>query len=160
VKNRESGQQVHVIIIDSSADEFVRRTLKLVSDCEIDYELCPDIYSAAAQLVTNHKRNIFIIGRFEALNKEAGWIFRKADEGDVCCCCLACSAASRRKAAAFKGAGIFVVSELEDVEAEVMKVLQTGFAFAPRIGKRSSVVFNREQFAASRAEIDALLDAG
>ena len=154
MKNSNSNQDLHAIIIGNSGDEFVRHIIKLLGIYEIEHVLCGDIYRAFSWLLRNGRGKVLVVGRIEHLNREEGRFLQKVSDGRGLCCCFADKHLTRRqeRILAVEEKGAFVISESKEVEGILKKLL---------VGKKSNVkasTFNRDEFLTTKAELDALLE--
>ena len=159
-----SNTQLQAIIVGSCTDEFVRCTMNLLGDYDIDFVRCEDVYSAVGELAkNNYDGNVLVIGTFEQLSREQGRFFQKAREKGLACCCLADknSASKRKQVAAAIETGAFVINEPAEI-AEVVTKLLISNSTSPsgKKGNNKASAFNEDEFLTTKAERDALLGAG
>ncbi len=150
------NSQPKVLIIADADDELVGYVKNLLGNYEIESELCANIYEAVGLLAKTDTRNIFAVGRFEQLNKEKGRFFQKLTEKTIRCCCLTHRQIPQEQSAALEETGVFIVKEMDAIEAILAQYLESGAADQP-IQKQDAAHFNANEFAATEAEIDALL---
>jgi len=146
------------MVVGSSTDRLIGHTVNLLDEFEIDFIECDDVYSAVCELARNaHEPNIFIIGRFEQLNRENGRFFDIARRYSHSCCCLVGSSSKYERLLELMQSGIFVASEPQQIRRLLSNLLLTGYRRP--LTKKAAVkaaAFNREKFAATKAELEVL----
>ena len=154
MKKSNFNQNLHAIVVGSSTDEFIYYTLKVLSNYEVDFVVCENVYPAVGHLARNTGRNVLVIGRFGQLNREKGRFFHIAGEKGSLCCCLAeaCSAQNQKAAA---GTGIFFINEAAEIKGVVEKLLAKSLSCSPENNRTSFSV--KKDFPVTKAELDALL---
>ena len=143
-------------MISDAADEIVDYVKNLLSGYEIESQITANIYEAVGQLAKSDTRNIFVVGRFEQLNKEKGRFFQKLAEKNINCCCVAPRQLTAEQLAAAKEAHASIVNELKEIETVFTLYLESG-TVGREVPNQISDEFNAGDFAATKAEIDALL---
>jgi hypothetical protein len=156
-----SNTQLQAIIVGSSSDGFVRYAADLLTDYEVDFVCCGDVYSAVSELAKgNYDGNVLVIGRFEQLSREGGRFFQKVSENGLACCCLAewNFARKRKQILAAIETGAFIINEPAEI-AEVVTKLPGGSSISlpGRKENNRTSAFIKDEFLTTKAEIDALL---
>ena len=157
----ESEGHLLAIVVGSYSDRFVQQTLNIFSDYEIETVHCENIYSAVSRLAANNHGNVLVVGRFGQLDKEQGRFFRMAGEKGLVCCCLAdgnLTARDRRTSAAKEN--IIFVNEPMEIEERIIKLFSDDVVLRSEKKKnKEAPAFNRNDFLATKAELDALFGA-
>ncbi len=155
-----SNLPLQVIVVGSSADQFVRHTTNLLGDSGIEFVLCDDVYSAVGELAKTESRNVLVIGRLGQLSKEQGRLFHMACENGYTCCCLADADLVRKRKQIFTAieTGAFVINEPAEIGQVVTKLLAGGADCPPgkKANDRATAPIKAE-FLTTKAELDALL---
>jgi len=76
------------IVIGGRADNFIARSINILSTNGIDHHVCVDIYQAYSKLLTDQCwQRTLIIGRLTNLARENGrFLIKTAQHGCLCCC--------------------------------------------------------------------------
>lgn len=155
-----SNLPLQVIVVGSSADQFVLHTTNLLGDCGLEFVLCDDVYSAVGELAKSESRNVLVIGRLGQLCKEQGRLFHMACENGYACCCLADADLVRKRKQIFAAieTGAFVINEPEKIREVVTKLLAGSGNGSPekKANERTTIPIKTE-FLTTKAELDALL---
>lgn len=155
-----SNLPLQVIVVGSSADQFVRHTTNLLGDCGLKFVLCDDVYSAVGELAKSESRNVLVIGRLEQLSPEQGRLFHIACEKGYTCCCLADTDLVRKRKQIFAAieTGAFVINEPAKIREVVTKLLAGSENCSPvkKANDRATTPIKAE-FLTTKAELDALL---
>jgi len=162
MEDSSTGTQLLAIVVGMASDEFVRHTKKLLDNYEVEIALCGNVYSAVSELAKNEGRDILVFGRFEQLSREDGRFFEKANEAGVFCCCLAerYSYEKRKQISRAAGAGAVVINNREEVEEVVARFFADRSSSLPTKKENGGAAdFNSGEFAATKEELDALLEA-
>ena len=155
-----SNTQLQAIIVGSSSDGFVRYAADLLTDYEVDFVRCEDVYSAVSELAANRNGNVLVIGRFEQLSREGGRFFQKVSENGLACCCLAewNFARKRKQILAAIETGAFIINEPAEIAEVVTKLLGSSSISLPEKKENNKAsAFIKDEFLTTKAEIDALL---
>ena len=160
MKKSSCNQHVQVMVVGSCADEFIRYTVGLLGNYGVEFDLCGDVYQTVGRLVKNGHENVLVIGRFEQLVREEGRFFQKVSERGFSCCCLADkhTAGKQKQILCARREGVFVINEPIEVEEVVIKLL-TGISTCAsgENGGNKASAFNKDEFVATKAELEALL---
>ncbi len=161
VKESNSNQQLYTIVVGSPADDFVRHTISVLGEYELEYVLCDNVYLAVGRLAKNTRRNVLVIGRLEQLSREEGRFFSRMEGIGLFCCCLAGGGSDRRRRRqilAATQAGAFVVNEPAEIGEIIIKLLAGSLALSLEMkGRSGPSAFIKDEFLTTRAELDALL---
>lgn len=161
MKKKDFNIYWEVVVIGSSSDNFVRYAINLLGNCGIRYSHCSDVYCAVEALSKIDCVNGIVIGRFDELNREQGRFFQMAGERGFSCWCLIDSNPQRQwgQVRAAIEAGAFVISKPEQIREAAAK-LPVKRAGSPPDEKvsRTACGFIKDEFIASDAELDALLE--
>ena len=154
MKNSNSNQALHAIIIGNSGDVFVRHIIEVLGVYGIEYVLCGDIYRAFSWLLRNGQAEVLVVGRIEHLNREEGRFLQKVSDKRGLCCCFAGRHLTCRQERILEveEKGAFVISESREIEGIVKKLMAGGNSNA------KASTFNRDEFLATKEELDALLE--
>lgn len=154
----EFNSQLQALLIANSASGFVEYVEDLLGRYEIETERCSDIYEAVVLLAKKQGGSILVFGFFEQLNKEKGRFFQKLSEKQIPCCCFAERNIAQQQKAVTNKNNVFVVNKLNEIEAVLMKLLEfDGVRQSAQKENQHPSDFNADDFAATEAEIDALL---
>lgn len=158
--NIDFNRCLYAIVVGSSSDDFAAYATRVLGEYDIDYVRCDDVYSAAAQLAKCKHGNILVTGQLGRLIKEQGRLVEKISEKGMVCCCLEqnCQAKSRQ-IEQVKKTGAFVIKKAVQLEEVITKLLERDPAFSSEkkiISKATA--FNGNEFACTKAEINALLE--
>jgi len=145
-----------VIIVGKSSDTFIRYASKVMTDCEVDFVRCDDVYSAVGALAGRAGRRTMVVGRLEVLGREDGRFLEKVSERGLVCCCPANGQAQKAMAAG-TGAQIHVIREPQQLAELIVGRAESDSSMRPTNGRGSSAEFMREEFLTTRAEMEALL---
>ena len=155
-----SNLPLQVIVVGSSADEFVRHTMDLLGDYGLEFVLRDDVYSAVGELAKSESRNVLVIGRLGQLSREQGRLFHMARENGYTCCCLADADLVRKRKQIFAAieTGAFVINEPAKIREVVTKLLAGSGNCSPgkKANDRATIPIKAE-FLTTKAELDALL---
>lgn len=160
MKESNSNRQLYTIVVGSSTDEFVRHTIGVLGNYEVEYALCDNVYLAVGRLAKNTRRNVLVIGRLEQLSREEGRFFSRIDGKGLFVCCLAGgdSARRRKQISAAMQAGALVVNEPAEVGEIIIKLLAGSLALSLEMkGHSGHSALIKDEFLTTRAELDALL---
>jgi len=159
---RDYDLQLQVIVVGSSADTFVGHVANMLSDYEVDFTLCGNVYSAVGKLAKNKSEDVLIIGRIEHLSKDQGRFFHIACQYGYTCFCLTDDGGLRNRkpilAAMQKGA--LVTSDVAELEGLIKKILKDRWACPTEKRETNETqTLIKDEFLATKAELDALLRA-
>jgi len=156
----DSNLQLQVIVVGSSTDELVHRTMNSLGDHGVEYILCDDVYSAVGELAKNESGNVLVIGRLGQLSREQGRFFQMACENGYNCCCIADRELVRKRKQILTAieAGAFVINEPAEIGEIVTKLSQDSTPEKNRYDKAPKFIKN--EFVTTKAELNALLGAG
>jgi len=150
-----------VIVVGSSADEFVRLTTSLLDHHGIEHILCDDVYSSIGELAKSKGPNVLVIGRFGQLSKEQGRFFHILRKRSYTCCCLVDRGLARNQKQILTAleTGVFIINKPAEIEEVVVKLL-VGKRDWPSEKKENCRASNfiKEEFLTTKAELDALLE--
>jgi hypothetical protein len=155
-----SNLPLQVIVVGSSADQFVRHTTNLLGDCGLEFILCDDVYSAVGELAKSESRNVLVIGRLGQLSKEQGRLFHMACENGYACCCLADADLVRKQKQILTAieTGAFIIHEPAEIREVVTKLLAGSGDCSPgNKGNDKATATIKAEFLTTKAELDALL---
>ncbi len=154
----EFNSRLQALLIANSTSGFVEYVEGLLGRYEIETERCSDIYEAVGLLAKKQGGDTLVFGFFEQLNKEKGRFFQKLSEKQIPCCCFVERNIAQQQKAVTNKNNIFVVNKLNDIEMVLIKLLEfDGVKQSAQKKKRNPADFNADDFAATEAEIDALL---
>ena len=158
MEEKSTKGNFRAIIVGSLADSFVQYSMDLLDNYEIEFILCEDVYWAVGQLSKNNRKNALIIGRYEQLNREKGRFFEIASKADCICCCFTDSVSGfeQEQMSVLNKDRAFVVSNENDIEKEVLKLLAPNSSRSFERGKNGSS-FNKNNFLTTQDELNALL---
>jgi len=178
------GSQLQAIVVGGSSDDFVRSASNLLDSCNFAIIPCPDVYSSVPGL--HEGPGGVVVGRFEELCKEDGRFFDIARAYGFACCCLVddAFAGNRRELVKAMERGVFIVTEIEEIEEVLAGFSGPGNAHEPkgrndaeqglvrnvvekilgdtapqRSKPRAKSGFSKDKFSMTQAELDALLGA-
>jgi len=156
----DSDLQLQVIVVGSSTDELVHRTMNSLGDHGVEYILCDDVYSAVGELARNESGNVLVIGRFGQLSREQGRFFHMACDNGYTCFCIADRELVRKRKQILTAieAGAFVTNEPAEIGEVVTKLLQGSSPEKKGSGKTPKSI--KDEFVTTKAELDSLLGAG
>lgn len=159
--NSDFNQHFYAIVVGGSSDDFAGYAADLLIGYDVDFVVCEDVYSAAARLGKTKCENTVVIGRLGRLITEHGRLFEKISEKGLTCCCLAegGSAGRRGQIAQVVESGALVINKVTELEEVITKLLEresVSLSGKKRNNKASG--FNRSEFTATKAELDALLE--
>lgn len=174
--------RLQVLVVGGSSDDFVRGVMNLLDGNGIDYTGCADVYSAVVRMARG--AGGVVIGHLGELGREQGRLFDIARENGFACCCFADKdlASRPREILAAIENGAFVVAEVAQVENVLMELSGGADDGSPverhvsteRTGiegvvdkllggdpaeKSKALSFLKDEFATTKAELDALLGA-
>ncbi|MHC4172778.1 MAG: hypothetical protein ACYST5_07540 [Planctomycetota bacterium] len=155
-----SNLPLQVIVVGSSADQFVRHTINLLGDCGIKFVLCDDVYSAVGELAKTETENALVVGRLGQLSPEQGRLFHMACEKGYTCCCLADVDLVRKRKQIFTAieTGAFIINEPAEIREVVTKLLAGSGNCSPgKKGNDRATATIKAEFLTTKAELDALL---
>ena len=153
MKKNSFSSPLWAIIVGNRGDEFVSYTEKLLNSSGIEAIICEDIYSAVCKLTISRGKDIHVIGRIEHLSVEKGRFFDKAQENNVSCYCLVNKISQGQQVLMAKEKGAFVVKGPEQLKEVVTEMV--GDEQDSKI--KRSTTFDKDEFAMTQAELDALL---
>ncbi len=142
-----------VIVVGDSADRLILGILDVLGGYNIEPVKCEDIYSATAVLAKcGHRYGNLVIGRIGKLSRDKGRFLEKISENENFCCCISAS----DQAPATKSAHVFYISEPAQIREFIDNWISENqsAALGQESGRRS---FDKGEFAATKAEIEALL---
>ena len=178
------GSQLQAIVVGGSSDEFVRSASNLLDSSSLAIIPCPDVYASVPGL--REAPGGIVVGRFEELCKEDGRFFDIARAYGFACCCFVdeAFAGNRRELATAMERGVFIVTEIEEIEEVLAGFSGPGNAHEPegrndaeqglignvvekilgdttpqRSKPRAKSGFSKDKFSMTQAELDALLGA-
>ena len=155
-----SNLPLQVIVVGSSADEFVRHTTNLLGDCGLEFVLRDDVYSAVGELANSESRNVLVIGRLGQLSREQGRLFHMARENGYTCCCLADTDLVRKRKQIFAAieTGAFVINEPTKIREVVTELLAGSADCLPGEKTNNKAAAQiRTEFLTTKDELNALL---
>jgi hypothetical protein len=160
VAKADSNLPLQVIVVGSSADEFISHTMRVLGNHSVEFVLCDDVYSAVGELARSESRNTLVIGRLGQLSREQGRLFHMACENGYTCCCLADADLVRKRKQILTAieTGAFVINEPAEIGQVVTKLLAGGADCS--LGKKAkdqATACIRTEFLTTKAELDALL---
>jgi len=153
MKKISSSSPLWAIIVGNLGDEFVSYTEQLLNSYRVEAVICEDIYSAVCKLTINRGKDILVIGRIEHMSVEKGRFFDKAQKNNVSCCCLVNKVSQGQQVLMAKEKGAFVVNGPEQLKELVTEMVSDGEA----LKNKRSTTFDKDEFAMTQAELDALL---
>lgn len=162
MNNSNFNRHRYAIIVGNSSDDFVAYAADLLGEFNVDFVICEDVYSAAVLLRKNRCRNTVVIGRLNRLIKEQCRLIEKVSEYGLICCCLAESSSERKHQQIEQviETGALVMNEAAELKEIITKQIEAESVFSSVEKKNHKASdFNRHEFAASKAELDALLGA-
>jgi len=154
-----SGREPFVIIVGDPCGEFVRATIRLAQQYEVEAVPCEDVYSAVAVMAGAGGRQALVVGMMQDLAKEDSQFFRIARANALRCCCVidrGLAAGSRGVLAALQG-GAALVGSGPEVDAVFTDWLSNGSGRTARMTLRD---LTDEDLRATEAELSALLGQG
>ena len=160
MNNSDFKRRLQAVVVGNSSDDFIDYAAGLLGGYNVDFVVCRDVYSAAARLAGNKGGDIVVIGRLGRLIKEQGRLLEKISEKDLACCCLAegNSERDRRQIEQATARDAFVINKAAQLEEVMTKLLERGLVFSSEKKKNFNAAgFNRDEFACTKAELDALL---
>jgi len=83
-----SGPAPCVVVVGGPCSEFVRTTVRLAREYEIEAVQCDDVYSAVAATAQAVGRPALVFGQMRDLARENGRFFEIAAANATCCCCV------------------------------------------------------------------------
>jgi len=160
MKKFGSNQDFRILLIARCNDRFIEQLAAFLSEYEVDFTVCDNIYSAIARLWGEKAGKTLVIGRLEELCAEKGRFFEKIGQMGFSCCCLADTNARQNTGwiEAAAGEGAFVVENTEQIFEAVRRYLesQVGVIQIKR-KEKSALALLTEEFVTTQAELDALL---
>ncbi len=155
----DSGRDPCVIVVGDPCSEFVRATVRLAQQYEVEAVQCEDVYAAVAASAQASGRQTLVIGALRDLAREDHRFFRIAEANALRCCCLIekdLGAASRGILAALRTGAAFVENR-NQIDAVFSEWLAHGAGRAARVSLRDLM---DEDLRATEAELSALLGQG
>lgn len=154
-----AGPPFQAVVVGDSDDEFVIYAAMLLEGEGITFSCCDDVYSTVAKLAKEANEIVLIIGRLSELNKEQGRFFHIAVEKGCYCCCLAEAKSTWRQQLPVVGEmGASIINRPAELKDVVAELLANGWiCSAGKKQEKRTPSFNRNDFAPTRAELDALL---
>ncbi len=142
-----------VIVVGESTDRLILGILDVLEGYNIDPVKCEDIYSATAILAkSGHPRGHFVIGRIGKLSRDKGRFLEKISENENFCCCISAG----DQVPVTKSACVFCISEPAQARELIENWISENQCVA--LGQESQRrSFDKGEFAATKAEIEALL---
>jgi hypothetical protein len=142
-----------VIVVGDSGDRVMLGILDVLEGYNVEPVKCEDIYSATAILAKSGRRGrSLVIGRIGKLSREKGRFLEKISENENFCCCIS----ARDQVPAAKSAHVFYISEPSQIREPIENWMSANRSVA-LAEKKQRGSFDRSEFAASNAEIEALL---
>ena len=156
VDKPKANLQLRVIVVGDCADEFIRDTLRVLDEYEVDVQLCRDIYDAAGACAANGLARGVVIGRLDELAREQGRFLRIVREGGLACYCLTDigTKQKRKELTAALASGVSVISDAAEAGGVVGKLLASQ---TPGQSETTGEMNFVTDIAATRAQLDALL---
>lgn len=148
-----------MIVVGDPCSEFVRATVRLAKQYEVEAVQCQDVYSAVAVTAKAGGRHVLVVGTMRDLAREDHRFFRIAEANALRCCCLLdkeLAAGSRGVLAALR-AGASVIDSRKEVDAVLTEWLSSGAGRAARMSLRD---LKDDDLRATEAELSALLGQG
>lgn len=161
MQKSDFNQHLYSIVVGSSVDEFVRDTINLLDEYDVEFALCDDAYLAVGELAKNRFGDVLVIGRVGHLNIEQGRLFHIANENNYKCCCFADKNSDQKwkQILAAKQTGAFIISEPAELREIITKLLEDNAALPlNKTEEKVSSNFNKNEFLTTKAELDALLE--
>lgn len=160
--NFGTDAQLRVIVVGSSTDDFVRYTVSLLEECEVDFVLCDDVYSAVGELAKSITGNVLAIGRLGQLSREKGRFLQMAIDKGIWCCCFVDESLAQTRGYFGPGltpreAAVFVISEPAQIRHVISKLLAEGYTSFLCKKENKVQEFIRDEFLTTQAELDVLL---
>ena len=157
----KANLQLRVIVVGDCADEFIRDTLRVLDEYEVDVQLCRDIYDAAGACAANGLARGVVIGRLDELAREQGRFLRIVREGGLACYCLTDigTKQKRKELTAALASGVSVISDAAEAGGVVGKLLASQLGREQTAGQSEATGEMNfvTDIAATRAQLDALL---
>ena len=152
MKKTDSNQCLSAIVVGRSDDQLVGFVNQLLSQYQVRFTCCENIYMAVVEMAKSDRSNVLVIGRFSDLSREQGFFLKKTCEKHIFCCCFADKNLRNRQfqISAVNQTNTFIVKEPAEIE-EVIKRLLTGSS--------GPSAFMKDDFLTTKAELDALLGA-
>lgn len=145
------------MVVGDLDDRFVRYAANLLCEFGVDCLECDDVYSAVAELSkTEELSDVLVIGRFEQLSREDGRFFEIVAQKGFKCCYLTDEVHKQKKICQWRHGDVFVVGEYHELDAILTKLISRNWS-SSKVRGDNGPNFNREEFAATKAELDALL---
>lgn len=163
MNNLGSDRYLRAIIVGRDDDEFACFTMNRLGDYGVEFLVCEDVYQAVGELAKMGGGNVLVVGRYEQLRVEKGRFFEKISENGFSCGCLlnTCSMERQREIESAVNGAVFVIKELEEIGDVITELLTEVPAVRERkdADKSDAAVmhFEKNGFAATKAELDALL---
>jgi hypothetical protein len=154
-----------VIVVGSELQRLVREITAYLDQTAIAFDVCEDIYSAAAEIaICPAETNLLIIGCFTALTAENMRIFSLVPKGrNIFFCCVIQKWFDHLQPLATAAArpGVFIITAFDELE-NVIKQCGGDTAARPKTKNRdfaSRIASLADNFFLTQAEHDALLGA-
>jgi len=154
---------ITAIVVGGQKQKLVAEAVACIERINIPYELCDDIYSAVAMIVTAPAGNLLVVGCFTTLTSENMRLFSLVPKGkkvSFCCILKKWSDHFQPKVMAATQAGVFVINDAEHIEIIIKQCRHSEAAAKPKTGGRdfsSRITSLADKFFLTRAEHDALL---
>jgi hypothetical protein len=154
-----SGLDPCIIVVGDPCSEFVRATVRLAREFEVEAMQCDDVYSAVAATARAAGRRALIVGAMRELAREGSRFFQIARLNTWRCCCLLEKGPVTGSGGMLTAlrAGASIVGDAR----EVRPILKEWLAEDTRRGARRSLCdLADEDLRATEAELSALLGNG
>jgi hypothetical protein len=154
-----------VIVVGSERQRLIREIIAYLDHAAIAFDVCEDIYSAAAEMaVCPAETNLLIVGCFSSLTAEKMRIFSLVSKGgkiSFCCVIQKWFDHLQPMATAAARPGVFIINNIDEIEIVIkqcggdtaVRQKTNGRDFASRIASLA------DNFFLTQAEHDALLGA-
>ena len=142
------------ILIGPADDTFSRNTIQLLRDSKRDFILCQNIYLALAKLAPNNSPHNFVIGTFRSLTAERGRFLRIISKKSLTCLCYSPNTTTKLK----DTPSLIIINTFSQLEKFLNEfLLSSTDTTVTTAAKARGSSFNKDDFAATKSEIDALL---
>ena len=151
-----SNKQLHAIVVGNSTDEFVRHTIDLLTDYDVEFVRSDDVYLAVGRMAKNASANGLVIGRLEKLAGEQGQFFHIANKNGFSCCCLADGNVTQNQITAAAETAAFLINEPAQLAELLTRLLSGSLGSSLKENQQTSAFIKNEPLL-TQAELDALL---